>query len=130
MGSKRTRLLANDFLHELIEGKFTSADRILQKIKGEAETEEWLKGYVNALEGMLLALQSRNDRFAFIANIETKAADKFAKTFTRLSKDRMQSEFDRGFFSAWVDYVRVLKDSGKSKIDWYSNNSASEPHGK
>ena len=110
MGSKKTRLLANDFLSELVEGKFASADRALQRMRSETVYEEWQKGYVNALEGMLLASQSINDKFAFIANIDSKRADKFSKMFGRLSKDKMHSEFDRGFFSAWADYVQALKD--------------------
>ena len=130
MGSKKTRLLANDFLSELVEGKFASADRALQKIRSETVDEAWQKGYVNALEGMLLASQSRNDKFAFIANIDSKRADKFAKMFGRISKDKMQSEFDRGFFSAWADYVQALKDSSRSKMDWYSGDSSSESRGK
>lgn len=116
--------MASDFLSELVEGKFASADRALQKMRSEVGNETWQKGYVNALEGMLLAAQSRNDKFSFIANIESRGSVRFAKMFSRMSRDKMQSDFDRGFFSAWVDYMQALKSANKSKIDWYSDDTA------
>jgi len=130
MGSKKTRLSATDFLREIIEGKFASADRALQKIKTEVKAEDWQKGYINALEGILLASQSRNDKFTFITNLESNGVDKFVKMFTRISREKMQSEFDRGFFSAWAEYMQVLQESNKSKIDFYSEAPAPERNSK
>lgn len=111
MESRKTRLLADDFLHELIGGRFVYADKVLQRMREEKSSAQWQRGYVNALEGMLLALGSRNDRSVLINQIGAKEANRFAKSFSRQSKNRMQSEFDRGFFAAWVDYMRALKGS-------------------
>ena len=110
MSSKKTQILAKDFFHELIDGRLSSANKILQRIKNEACSTEWQSGYLNALRGMLSASSSKNDKFVLINKIEVKEADKLTKIFSRYSKNRMQNEFDRGFFKAWVDYTTILKN--------------------
>ena len=104
-------MLANDFFHELIEGRLKSADTTLQMMKEETRQTEWQRGYLNALEGMLTAIGSRNDKFVLINQIRAKEADKLTKLFFRRSKNKMLSEFDHGFFDAWVDYTKILKNS-------------------
>lgn len=107
MRSKKLRLLANDFFNELIERRLTSADRIIGKIKREAVVGQWQKGYINALEGMILALRSSRNSLTVINQIDNNDTKKFARTFSRLYKNKMQAEFDRGFFAAWVDYTKL-----------------------
>lgn len=116
MVSKKTETLASDFFHDLIEGRLASADKTLQSMKAEMRTTERQRGYLNALEGMLLALGSKNDKSVLINQIGTKEADKLTKVFSRRSKDRLQSEFDRGFFEAWVDYTKTLKNLPQTQL--------------
>ncbi|MFH0897022.1 MAG: hypothetical protein V1850_03100 [Candidatus Bathyarchaeota archaeon] len=110
MVPKKTQILAYDFFHELIEGRPTSADKILQSLKGKTRITDWQRGYLNALEGMLAATGSKNDKSVLINQIDNKETNKLTKIFSRRSKDRLQSEFDRGFFEAWVDYTKTLKN--------------------
>ena len=105
--------LTDDFFNELIEGRVTAARRMLQRVKEEVDAKERSRGYVNALEGMLLASSSRRDRVALINQIHIDETSKFTRTFSRQSKNRMLNEFDRGFFTAWVDYMRHFKNSNK-----------------
>lgn len=65
---------------------------------------------------MLSALGSKNDKSILINQISAKEADKLAKAFSRRSKNRMQSEFDRGFFEAWADYTKTLKSSSQTLL--------------
>ena len=127
MESKKISFLTNNFFHELLEGRLTSADKMLQIIKEEAHGRERQKGYVNALEGMLSALESKNDKCPFINQIRSKEVDKFARMFTNQAKNRMQSEFDHGFFTAWVDYTRVLKDSSKLEMETKKRITTTKP---
>lgn len=103
------QLSADNFFRELINGRLTAADRIFQTMKQEVGSEEWYRGYLNALEGMLSANSSKNDEYTFINQNDVKKADKFARIFSHLSGDRMQGDFDRGFFAAWADYMKSLK---------------------
>lgn len=109
------RFLTNNFFIDLIKGRLTSADKALQKIKEEKNTKQWERGYINALEGMLLALESRNDRFVLINQIGVKEVNKFTKAFSQQSKNKMQNEFDQGFFTAWIDYIRTFKNNSRSQ---------------
>ena len=116
MASKKTETLVSNFFTDLIEGKFTSADKTLQSMKAEMRGTERQRGYINALEGMLSALISKNDKSVLINQIGIKEADKLTKLFSRRSKDRLQSDFDRGFFEAWVDYTKTLKNSPQTQL--------------
>lgn len=127
MESKKMSSLTNNFFHELLEGRLTSADKMLQKMKGEVYSREWQKGYVNALEGMLSALESKNDKYPFINQIRSQEIDKFTRTFSHQAKNRMQSEFDHGFFTAWVDYIRFLKDSSKLEVETKNRITTTKP---
>ena len=116
MASKKTDILTRNFFNDLIEGKFTSADKTLQTMKAEMRSTERQKGYLNALEGMLSALASKSDKAVLINQITAKEADKLAKVFARRSKDKLQNEFDRGFFEAWVDYAKTLKNTPQTQL--------------
>ena len=111
MKSRKIGLLANVFFHNLIEGRLTSANKTLQRIKDEVSTKEWQRGYINALEGMLLVSKSRNDKSVLLNQLGSKEADKYRRAFSRQSKNKIQGDFDRGFFEAWVDYTKALKGS-------------------
>lgn len=114
MTSRKIGLLANVFFHNLMKGRLTSANKTLQIMKDEESTKKWQRGYINALEGMLLASKSRNNKFVLINQFGFKEADKFRRVFSRQSKNKIQGDFDRGFFKAWVDYTKVLKDSHRT----------------
>ena len=111
MKTRKIGLLANVFFPHLIEGRLTSANKTLERMKDEVSTENWQRGYINALEGMLLALKSRNDKSILLNQLGSKEADKYRRAFSRQSRNKIQGDFDRGFFEAWVDYTKALKGS-------------------
>ena len=100
-----------------MQGKLALACKTLQRIREEAQSREWQKGYVNALDGMLSALESKNDRSVLINQIRSEELEKLARAFSRQTRNRMQSEFDHGFFSAWADYAKTLKESTKPQTE-------------
>jgi hypothetical protein len=73
---------------------------------------DWNRGYFRALYGMLLARRSNNDdSYAFFSKLDL--SDKPALHFYRREfldhlRNRLHGDFDRGFFSAWADCMRVL----------------------
>jgi len=107
-------LRANRFFQLLAQGKLTAADKVLENIKNEMKTTEWQRGYINSLEGMLLALRSK-DRDVFIKKITPESIARLNKKFYQQSKDTLQADFDRGFFTAWNEYMQLLKNQPGSK---------------
>ncbi len=89
--------------------RFEDALRTLEKIKQQAKpmrhrSKEWWDGYVNAFEGMLTALKSKDDR-AFIARLSTESAERLRREFSEQSSNPLQTDFDKGFFAAWFEYL-------------------------
>lgn len=95
---------------------FAESERILQKIKEKMSGSEWSRGYHLALEGILLALRNRDDKYIFVSRIEMNK-DNFERLETEFytrAKNVIEPEFDRGYFSAWADFIRVAKSTGTS----------------
>lgn len=90
--------------------RFAEAERLLEDFKHHASSTEWSKGYLDALEGMLGGLKSTDDQYAFIGKLEfnPKKIDEVKNEFVNHSRNRLHEDFDRGFFAAWADYMRVL----------------------
>lgn len=106
---KKIQPLTDEFFKELADGKLASAERILQRIKSEKGMKEHQIGYVTALNGMLLAAGSRSDQLTLMNRTEVEDSGKLEKIFSKHSRNMMLNDFDRGFFSAWVDYFKTLR---------------------
>jgi hypothetical protein len=90
--------------------QFAEAERILERIKQKMHVSDRNRGYFQALYGMLLT-QKNSDRYAFLPAADlTKKKDlkKYRKEFLSHVDSRLHDEYDRGFFEAWADYMRIL----------------------
>ena len=110
----KVKTLESNFFSQLIQGKKDGAKVILENIKEKSESSKWRKGYINALEGMIVASETKEDKNIFMNQIMTNKSDYFRKIFLQQSKNDLYSDFDKGFFSAWADYARALKPITKS----------------
>ncbi len=91
--------------------QFTEAQRELQRIREKITKTEWNRGYYRALLGMLLAQKHNGNQYTFLTSINTsdKASLKRHKSeFQTHIQSRFHDDYDRGFFSAWHDYTRLL----------------------
>jgi len=91
--------------------QFAEAERILERLKQKMQMSERNRGYFQALYGMLLAQRNNDDRFAFLSNLnpkDKKELRSYRREFHRQSEYRLHADYDRGFFSAWADYMRIL----------------------
>ena len=91
--------------------QFTEAERELQRLKQKIQKTEWNRGYYRALYGILLARKSNNDQYVFLssANLNDKnALQHLRREFLKHMQNRLHGDYDRGFFSAWADYARLL----------------------
>ena len=93
---------------QLIKGRrFAEAERVLERIRLKTNETEWNSGYLHALDGILNS-QKSSDSYSFIKNVDfenDKNLKKFRKEFLKEYKNKINADFDRGYFAAWADYM-------------------------
>jgi hypothetical protein len=96
---------------QLLKGRrFAEAERVLERIRKKTNETEWNSGYLHALDGIVLATKS-NDSYAFLTNVnfeDEKELKKNRKEFLKEYKNKIHTDYDRGFFAAWADYMLIL----------------------
>ena len=103
--------LVTRFFQLLVNRKFAEAERELDRIKQKMHKTEWNRGYFRALSGMLIARKSNNDNYTFLSKLDfndRKTLQNYRKEFQGHVKNKLHGDFDRGFFAAWANCVRVL----------------------
>jgi hypothetical protein len=104
-------ILATQYFQLVAKRQFAEAERILERIKLKAEKTERNRGYIQALHGILLSNKSNNDQYTFLSNIslnDKASLEKHRREFLKHTRNSLHAEYDRGFFSAWADFTRVL----------------------
>jgi viroplasmin and RNaseH domain-containing protein len=104
-------ILVTQYFQLVAKRQFAEAERILERIKLKAEKTERNRGYLQALYGILLSNKSNNDQYTFLSNIslnDKTALEKHRREFLKHTHNSLHAEYDRGFFSAWADFTRVL----------------------
>jgi len=103
--------LVTRFFQLLVNRRFAEAERELERIKQKMHKTEWNRGYFRALYGMLIARKSNNDDYAFLSKLDLDDKNvlrNYRKEFQGYVKSKLDGDFDRGFFSAWAKFMRVL----------------------
>jgi len=91
--------------------RFAEAERVLLRLRQKISTTEWNTGYFQALKGMLLAQRSNNDRYVFLSNVNFKNQNElqnYRREFSKQARNKLHADYDRGYFTAWASYMRVL----------------------
>jgi hypothetical protein len=104
-----SRVFVTRFFQLATKRQFAEAERILERIKLKIQETEWNRGYFDALSGILLT-QKSNDGYAFLQNLNLNNENELKKhrrEFVKQSRNKIHTDYDRGFFSAWADYMRV-----------------------
>jgi len=103
--------LVTRFFQLLVNRRFAEAERELERIKQKMHKTEWNRGYFRALYGMLIARKSNNDNYAFLSKLDLNdknVLQNYRKEFRGHVKSKLHGDFDRGFFSAWAKFMRIL----------------------
>lgn len=89
---------------------FAEAERILAQIKERISTPPWNKGYILALEGMLTANRAKDDQYSFFNRLQSEKSNlsKWMELLKARAQNWMSPDFDRGFFTAWTDFIEFL----------------------
>lgn len=99
------------FFQLINQRQFTQARRQLERIKQKTPRTEWNHGYYKALQGMLLAQKHNDNQYTFFQALDVRdrsALQKHKKEFLAQTQNRFHEDFDKGYFSAWHDYIRLL----------------------
>ncbi len=103
--------LVTRFFQLLLNRQFTEAERELERLKQKMQKTEWNRGYFRALYGMFLSRKANGDSAAFFTRLDfaNKAAlHGYRREFMGHVRNRLHGDFDRGYFSAWADCMRVM----------------------
>lgn len=103
--------LVTRFFQLIVNRQFTEADRELERVKEKMHKTEYNRGYFRALYGMCLSRKSGNDSYAFFSKLDLTdkpALHMYRREFLEHTKNGLHGDFDRGYFSAWSDCMRVL----------------------
>ena len=90
---------------------WTDAEKELDGIRQKAENALWYKGYVKALEGLLLTFRTNDDKYIYLPKILAtrgeESINQLRKEFGEFATNEIHGEYDRGYFKA-LDYVTLL----------------------
>jgi CRISPR/Cas system CSM-associated protein Csm5 (group 7 of RAMP superfamily) len=103
--------LVTRFFQLVDQRQFAEAERELQRIKLRMRENEWNRGYYAALLGIMLSTRTNSDQYLFLPKLnrnDKKILKAYRKEFLTHVNNRLNADYDRGFFSAWADYTRIL----------------------
>jgi len=103
----KTRDAVATFIDNVLERKFTDAERSLEDVKTKSfNDDEYKAGYINALEGILLSVRSGDER-DFINKVQFNKGNmkKYVDYFKTFNGSSVRTNWDLGFFSAWTDLL-------------------------
>jgi hypothetical protein len=124
-----SQALVTRYFQLLVNRQFTEAQRELERLKQKMQKTEWNRGYFRALRGMYLSRKNNGDGYALFSKLDL--SDKIAlHAYRREFLDHMQNgrhgDFDRGYFSAWADCMRIISRMDIPSPRTNSNNKDSE----
>jgi len=103
--------LVTRYFQLIVARQFTEAERELERVKQKMQKTEWNRGYFRALYGMYLSRKNTADDYAFFAKVDFSdkvALNNFRKEFLAHMGNGLHGDFDRGYFSAWADCMRII----------------------
>jgi hypothetical protein len=103
--------LVTRYFQLIVNRQFTEAERELERLKQKMQKTEYNRGYFRALYGMYLSRKSSNDDYALFSKLDLtdKASlHMYRREFLEHTKNGLHGDFDRGYFSAWSDCMRIL----------------------
>jgi hypothetical protein len=120
-----SQVLVTRYFQLIVKRKFTEAARELERLKQKMQKTEWNRGYFRALYGMYLSRKSNGDVYAFFSKLDLtdKAAlHGYRREFLNHMRNGLHGDFDRGYFSAWADCMRILTRMGIQTYEKRQNN--------
>jgi hypothetical protein len=126
------QLAVAKFFQSVEERAWTDAEKELDSIKQKVENTQWSRGYVKALEGLMLTYRSNDDTHLYLPKALTNRTDEsiasLTKEFTDFSSNELHGEYDRGYFKALEEYLSALKTQKPSQSSRQQTLEAAAPN--
>jgi len=107
-----SQALVTRYFQLIVSRQFTESERELERVKQKMQKTEWNRGYFRALYGMYLSRKnSATDDYAFFSKMDFSdkvALNNYRKEFLAHMGNGLHGDFDRGYFSAWADCMRII----------------------
>ena len=116
------------YLRLIVERKIADAEKELEDLRPKIGNTEWNRGYVKALEGLLLTRKANNDSYLFFAKTEfdKKSVKALTKDFAQNAASPLYGDYDRGYFSGLVQLVKTMEEAGVYTLSNNTRNHAEE----
>ena len=102
----------NKFLEHVEARAWTDAEKELDIIRQKSDNSQWSRGYVKALEGLMLTYRTSDDKYIFLPKVlASKTEDTInglKKEFSEFAANELHGDYDRGYFKALDDYFTLL----------------------
>jgi hypothetical protein len=114
----------DEYLRLIVERKITDAEKELEELRPKFTNTEWNRGYVKAMEGLLMTRKANSDNYLFFARREfdKKSLKTLEKEFTNNAESPLYGDYDRGYFSGLVQLTKVME---KQEVYSLANNTHS-----
>jgi hypothetical protein len=102
------------FFRYITERRWKDAEVTLEKMQtcNTENGEEWIKGHLNAFNGMLIGLRKTHTHPEPLILQMTTASfprlQELKKRFDAASQRRLNAAFDQGFYRSWAEYLDFL----------------------
>ena len=103
--------LVTRFFQLIVSRQFTESERELERLKQKMQKTEWNRGYFRALYGMYLSRKNTADTYALFSKLDLTdkvSLHAYRREFLDHMRNGLHGDFDRGYFSAWADCMRIL----------------------
>ena len=103
--------IASKFFKMIAVGRVPEAEQELEKVRGKLDQSRASLGYLRALEGLVLTEKS-GDKTLFLnrVNLNPDSVKEIRKEFLDHASNELHEEYDRGYFQALADYMKVIED--------------------
>ena len=105
----------NKFLEHVEARAWTDAEKELDIIRQKSDNSQWSRGYVKALEGLMLTYRTNDDKYIFLPKVLASRTEdmisSLKKEFSEFAANELHGEYDRGYFKALDDYFTLLGDT-------------------
>lgn len=104
---------SKNFFPLLEKNRWSKAEKHLKIKEENSDDDEWIRGYLHALRGMITALRvSYSPPQPYIVNLKefsNKKLQEVKESFSELSdKLNRKKPFDAAYFQAWEDFTQYI----------------------
>ena len=116
------------YLQLIVERRITDAEKEIEDLRPKINNTEWNRGYVKALEGLLITRKVNNDNYLFFAKKEfdRKSLKALAKDFAQNASSPLYGDYDRGYFSALARLIKIMEEAGVYSLSNNNRNQTAE----